>query len=131
MLSFSAPWVFGDKNTFALKFIGSDLLSLVGVVMSITLASATNINFELNKLQIKGVGDSFTRTRGAIRNSAIALIVSWLIALGVVVVKPLVGGGDTATSLVNGLGLLVVVFDALMLVDLTRTALEIVQPPAA
>lgn len=125
ILSLAAPWVLSDQNRFLKDFVGSDLLSLLGVIVTITLASAASLHFELNRLEEAAGKCGFPRTRAAIRQSANWLIGLLLFALVLIVAKPLIGQGDVATSLVNGGALLIVLFNVLVLIDLTQIAFKI------
>ena len=44
VLVFSTPWVLSDQNAFLEAFVSHELLSLLAVVVTITLASAANLH---------------------------------------------------------------------------------------
>lgn len=122
------PFLLSDKgNAFLKGFVNQELLSFLGVIVSITLASAGNIHLELNKLQDQ-TGSPFLSTRRAIKLSAFSLIGFLAAASGLVVIKPLFGDDINATAACNSIAISLVVFSIFVLIDLTRTTLGI---PAA
>lgn len=130
LLSVSAcsPYLLSDQgNAFLKGFVNQELLSLLGVIVTITLASAGNLHLELNKLQDRSKLP-FSRTRTAIRRSAYSLILIFASAGVLVVVKPLVGYDMRATAACNSVAIVLVLFSLFVLTDLTRTTLAI---PAA
>jgi hypothetical protein len=127
MLSLAAPWVMSDGNVFLKGFVNHELLAFLGVVVTITLASATNLHLELNKLEEQEQRLGFTGTRAAIKRSAISLVTMLMIAIVLTVAKPLVVLPDPhqqqiGQSLFNGAALLIVLFNVLVLIDLTQAA---------
>ena len=127
VLSLAAPWVMSDGNGFLRGFVNHELLAFLGVVVTITLASATNLHLELNKLEQEKGKRGFPQTRASIKRSAVALITMLVIAVVLTVAKPLVMLPDPhqlqiAQSLFNGAALLIVLFNVLVLIDLTQSA---------
>lgn len=127
-LSFCAPWVLSDKNSFLKGFVTHELLGFLGVIVTITLASTANLHLELNKLEEQIKKRVFNKTRCAIRRSAYWLIGMILIAIVIAVSKPLVVSNDEqmiAASLFNGAALLIVLFNILVLIDLVQIAFKL------
>lgn len=135
ILSVATPWVLSDENSFLKGFVSHELLSFVGVLVTITLASAANLHLSLNRLEedasARGIAQpGFPKTRREVWVSAVFLL--WLLAASilVVVVKPLAllgGASQFRESMFNGLALLILLISVLILVDLTRVAFKI--PP--
>ena len=100
------------------------MLSFLGVVVTITLASSANLHFEFNKMGERAGVAGFPKARLRLRQSAYWLIGMLLVALALIVAKPWVGG-DVAISLVNGASLLTVIFNVLVLIDITQMAFTI------
>lgn len=128
LLSLAAPWAMSDYNAFLKNFVNHELLAFLGVVVTITLASATNLHLELNKLEEAAGKRKFPKTRASIRRSSVSMITMLVIAVVVTVAKPLVIVPDwhqqqIASSFFNGAALLIVLFNILVLVDLTHAAL--------
>jgi hypothetical protein len=124
-VSVATPATLSDANGFLKDFVGSQLLGFLGVVVTITLASAANLHFELNKLEAERQKRGFVKTRGAIRQSAAWLIGLLLLAIALLVIKPALGSNQTVQSLANGGALLIVLFNVLVLIDLTQMAFKI------
>lgn len=120
-LSVAAPWALGDtQNSFLKNFVNHEMLSFLGVVVTITLASAASLHLELNKLEEQAKARIFFNTRHRIHQSAYALILGLIAGVALVTAKPLMGTTDTATSFVNGAALLIILFNVLVLTDLTK-----------
>lgn len=123
-----APHLLSDTgNKFLEGFVNQELLALLAVVTTITLASAGNIHLELNKLQDR-TGLPFINSRRAVRWSAYSLIVIFAIAGLLVIVKPMLGSDERATAACNSIAIVLVLFSLHVLFDLTRTVFAI---PAA
>lgn len=121
-ISFACPVWLSDHNKFLKEFVGSDMLSLLGVVVTITLASIANVHFELNKIEEANKKTGFRKSRAELKQSANWLIASLPMSLALVVVKPWVCGNEVYESLANSFALLIVLFDILMLIDVTKMA---------
>lgn len=124
-VSVAMPSVLSDANGFLKDFVGSQLLGFLGVVVTITLASAANLHFELNKLEVDQKKRGFVKTRAAIQQSAAWLIGLLVLAIALLVIKSSLGSDPTAQSLANSGALLIVLFNVLVLIDLTQMAFQI------
>jgi len=125
VLSVAAPWVLGDNNRFMKDFLSDKLLSFLGVIVTITLASIANLHLELNKIEQMAGRRGFPRARLRLRQSAAWMIAMLLGAVALDVVKPLVSAGEIVASFLNGAGLLIVIFNALILIDITQMVFQI------
>ena len=76
-----------DTNPFLKGFVNHKLLSLLGVIVTITLASAANLHIELNKVAEAAGKSGFVNTRVSIKRSARWLIASLIVAVLVVLIK--------------------------------------------
>lgn len=124
-ITFCAPSVLNDSNLFLKEFVGSQLLGFLGVVVTITLASATNIHFELNKLAEKAKRDFFLGSRKAISDSVNWLIGLLLFAIFLVVAKSQFIDDHRGIAFINGIAVIIVIFNILVLIDLTQMAFKI------
>ena len=125
VISIAEPWVLSDQNSFFKDFVNHELLSVLGVIMAITLASTANLHLELNRIENAAKRAILTRTRAAVRYSAFSMIVCFAFAVIVVVMKPHLPKSEIAMSLINGSALLIVLFNILVLADLTKLAFSI------
>ena len=119
------PGIFSDKkNTFLRDFLDVDLLAVLGFVASVSIASASSIMIHLN--QLSDVTEvEFVRTRRSLRNSALTMVIAFVIALGVVVGKPVLPQNSVYTTSANFLALLTLLVSTSVLWDLTMTVFKI------
>lgn len=123
-ISFSTPWLLDDRNIFLKKFVGEGLLSTLGFILTVTLASSASLHLELNKIQ-DATGKTFDRTRKSIRRSAYSLMTIFGAAAILVVVKPLLPEVPYNIATANSLAILFIYFNLSVLYDLTRTVFKI------
>ena len=131
-------WLSDRGNSFLSSFVNQEFLAFLGVVVTITLASAANLHLELNKLQ-DSTRRKFPKTRASVRVSAYSLIASLLSGIIIVITKPYINSSNFMSSLWNSAAIVVLLFDVLVLADLTRAVLRIPamsdlsngEPPAA
>jgi hypothetical protein len=86
----------------------------------------------LKRQQIEAFGETgqsregyFTNSRLALRRSASALLGMLLLAVALLLLKANVPATETAQSLLNGAAVLIVLFNVLVLIDLTQMAFGI------
>ncbi len=127
IISVCAPWVLSDKNSFLRDFVNHEFLNLLGVIVAITLASAANLHLQFNQIEDAAKKIILIKTRMAVRRSASWLIGLFSLGLLLVLIKPLLPLSDISMSLANGLAILIVIFNILVLTDLTQLAFSI--PP--
>lgn len=119
-----SPAMLSDSNTFLKSLVGPDLLAVLGIMVTITLGSAASIHFELNKLEERqGSPGKFPKARKALHRSVYSLLFLFVSAVALLVTKGGLPPRDTiGQALVNGGALLIVLFNALVLFDITRMA---------
>ena len=93
--------------------------------MTITLASAANLHLEFNKIEERHQKRELTNTRRKVKEAANCLIILFLVSVVVVVVKPLLNGNEHVQALFNGAALLIVLWNVLILVELTQLTFAI------
>lgn len=123
-ISYADPTYFGDANDFLNEFINHEFLNFMGVIVTITLASTANIHIELRKKEEKAGTEFLTETKDKVKKSAFSLI--WVLALSVLVVvaKPLLPDSSQTISIVNGIGLILVLWGILVIYDITKLAFK-------
>jgi Flp pilus assembly protein TadB len=125
-LAASAPDIIADKNAFFSAFVNHELLNILGVIVAITLASAAQLHLTLNSVEERlGQSNSFVSTRAGIRSSVYGLIVLFLIALVLVIVKPIIALENWSQTLVNGAAVVIIVWNVLVLISLTEAVFGI------
>lgn len=125
IVSICKPELFGNTNDFLKNFVGGDLLNFLGVLVTITLASAANLHIELNKMEEKIQKRVFTKTRASIKKSCGWLIALLIIAVVLVLSKQYVLSLPVMLALLHSAAILILLFSVLVLVDLMNTAFAI------
>lgn len=120
------PDSLSDKNSFLKDFLDNDILSVLGFITAVTIASAANIHLQLNSLEESGFA-SFGGTRSGLWLSAVTLIVMFGMSFVLVVVKPILSEECGAERVINSLALVVVYVCLEVMWDITKTAFGI--PP--
>jgi hypothetical protein len=120
-LSSCCPWVLSDSNQFMKQLIGPELLSVLGVILAITLASTAQIHLAFNKVEEDHNKTVFDAARSELRQGSYSLIGSFAVALAVLLMKSVMHFSEVAISLVNGSLVILLVFNLLVLTDITRT----------
>jgi hypothetical protein len=120
----TAPWILGDDNSFLAWFVEAGFLGYMGVLVSISVASAINVQARLVGVEERARG-SLERSRKALERSTYALIWSLFAATLIAVLKPLAGKGDIAASLFNCAALLTMLFSGLVLADIVGSAFSL------
>lgn len=124
-ISFCQPYLLNDRNSFLKEFISEQLLATLGIILTVTLASAASLHLELNKLEDQ-TNKKFTRTRRSVRRSAYSLLALFAAATLLVIVKPLLPSPPPYNAAVaNTFAILILYFNLSVLYDLTRTVFAI------
>jgi hypothetical protein len=120
------PAVLSDENEFLAGFLDTDFLTVLGFMISISLASAVNIHFKLIDYTEKS-GKPLPGTMAAIRKSCISLVLVFILALVLVILKPVFACSKTTQGFFNSFAIAVLYFNISVMYDLLNTALKI--PP--
>ncbi len=121
---FCMPAHLSDENNFFMKFVSQELLSTLGVMLTIVISLAAYLHFELNKLEEK-TGGNFDKTRSKVKLSVNALILVFILAFGVVIIKPIVAVSLNSEAAFNGLSIFFMAVNISVLIDLNRTIFKI------
>lgn len=115
----AAPRWLDDSNRFLKAFVGHELLSILGIILAITLASASQIHLKFNDIEEKAGKNFLEESRNELATSAYALIASFFVAIILVSVKSLFVDHGFGIAFVNGLALWLLLFNLLILLDIT------------
>ena len=121
----NTPWVLSDNNSFLRDFVNHELLNVLGLFFAITLASSANLHLEFNKMEQDAGRRFLSKTRLRVRASISMIIGCFALAIFTVIVKPLVPQSEIFIAFVNGFALILVLFNVLILADLTRLVFKI------
>lgn len=126
LISCTQPNWLSDQNAFLKDLVGSQLLGILGVIVTITLASAASLHLELNRLE-DSFSESFEEARLATKAYAYLLIGMFALALILVTVKPIVASNSHLEAAFNGAAIWIIVLNILAWLDLTGAVFAI--PP--
>src|SRR4051794_10942065 len=90
-----------------------------------TLASAGQLHLTFNAIEERHCRRFLYGTRAHLRQAAFMLIWLFLGAVALLIVKPLVRTSPTVTSITNGIGLLILLWEVLLMVEITQTVFAI------
>lgn len=113
-------WVSDGGNAFLKNFVNHEFISVLGITLAVTLASAAQVHLKFNEIEEKyKVRNALEKTRAELRGSTFWLI--WLFAVGVVLVtiKPVAACNASFEAFFNLAALLVLLWHVLLLVSLT------------
>lgn len=119
-----APAALSDTNDFLKTFLGNDLLSTLGFIIAVTLASIANIQLSLNQAEAQ-TERSFVQTRSALKRSALTLIVLFGCSVGLVTSKPILANDIPTQTAFNCAALLIIYVSLEVLWDITATIFKI------
>jgi len=119
------PNLLSDSNDFLHHFVNHELLALLGIIMTITLASAASLHLKFNKIEERHKKSGLLETRRGVKQGAYCLIVLFTVAVLLVVIKPFTHGNETLEAIFNGSAIFVLVWNVLILLELTQLAFAI------
>lgn len=119
------PIVFSDHNSFLKGFMTHELLGVLAVIVSITLASTSALHLEFNKIEERFGVAGLSRTRAGVKQAAYMLIVLLVAAVIVVAVKADHAWSDRGQAFLNGLGLFILFWNVLILLSITQAVFAI------
>jgi hypothetical protein len=121
----SAPNLLADSNRFLHDFINYELLGVMVVILAITLGSVAQLHLEFNRIEERYKRRALTQSRYGVRSAAFWLIWLFLGAVVLVTLKPLLANTEWSETLFNGFGLIILLWDILILAELTLTIFAI------
>jgi hypothetical protein len=119
------PVSLSNRSEFLQDLVGTNLLLVAGVVLTITLASAGQIHLALNDIETKFGRAFLHKTRMGVHSSAYWLIGLFLASVLVVVLKPYFLFSVGAQAFFNGAALFILLWMVLIMASLTRLVFAI------
>lgn len=104
-----------------------DFIGLMGVIVTITIASAANTHMAIRQIEASAKKKFLSRTRKSVEKSVISLLITMLTSLAIVILKGWPEISPLWQSLINVLSVITIIFGLLVLLDLTRLAF-IIEP---
>lgn len=117
-------WI-DDSNQFLKSFVGEQLLSALGVILAINLASLAQLHMSLNRLEEKRGERFLTAARAEVKSSARWMIGLFIASVLVVVVKPLVGSDPRALAAMNACAIFILGFYILIMADIIEAVFDL------
>jgi hypothetical protein len=116
------PNVLSDSNSNLATFINQGgFLSFLGVLVTITLASASNLYLRLNQYEKEKGEIKFTDARNSIKKSTYFLLIMLFLSIIIIlIIKPILCNGERYQSIINSFCLLVLLSNILVLLDITE-----------
>ncbi len=108
------------KNEFLVGFINQEILNIMAVIMTISIASIATIHIWFNELEDKHGKKVFGAARREINQAAFYFIALFLLQLLLLVVRslPIFHESEVALSLFNGASLLLLLASVMTLWDI-------------
>lgn len=121
----SPKFLSDDGNSFLKGFVTHELLGVLGVILAITLASASQVHLTLNKIEEEYGKRRFVKTRANIKQASSWLIVLFAGAVALLIIKPLLPQTPVFHAAANSVAIMIVLLEILILVDLTQLVFAI------
>lgn len=118
------PGLLGDENKLLKTLVDEQILNILGVIIAIFLPSAAALYIRLAELE-REIGLSLYRFRRKIRINCGTVIVLFAAMIVLLVIKGKLGSNEAYTSAVNGLAIVFLLENILVLVDLTLSMFEV------
>ena len=116
-LSVCAPATLAE-NGFLKGFINHEILNILAVIVTITIASIATIHIWFNELEEKHGKKVFGKARREINSSAFWLLGLFLVALLLLIVRAYFENSPVGLSLFNGFALMILIANILILIDI-------------
>lgn len=130
-MSICNPSLINDNNSFLKSFVGYELVSLLGVIASITIATTSQLHTMLNDVEKNANSRILNKTRHDIKSDVYVLIFIFLISFFLTIIKSnfiffLPNMSETALAIINGIAICLVVSAALILIAIVELVFKIV-----
>jgi len=131
VLTIAAPSVLA-KNTFLDAFVSHEILALLIVILTITLASVGNIHLTItrlvNRFENKAEGElQATPARNELNSNAWSLLWAFCVCLVALLIKGGFSDEPYLVSLMNGAAVVILVYNLLVLYDIYTTVFDLVK----
>lgn len=139
-LSFFEPrWL--AQNAFLNGYVNHEILALLAVILTITMASVANIHLSITRSLQSAIKDvekrkkveakAATPLRNEINSSAWLLFWAFVVCFVVVLIKGQFPKSLTVASMVNGVGIVVTLVNLFVIRDIYKTTFYMASDPIA
>lgn len=115
------PEALSDEHTFLESFVGVNFLSFMGIILTITIASLSQLHFSLNAFEERLKVKLPERVRKEIWSNVRWLLSIFAFSFAIVIAKPFFGGDAGSQTIFNGAALIVVGLYFLILSDIASS----------
>lgn len=120
------------KNQFLDSFVSHEILALLIIILTITLASVGNIHLTISRLTArfnnKSEGElAATSARAELNSSAWSLLWSFVVCVSILLIKGSFTKIDHIVSIANGFALIILAFNMMVLHDIYTTIFDLVK----
>lgn len=125
VISVYSPRILSDQNSFLFSFVNHNFLNVLGVILAITLASAAQLHLTFNRIEERYQQRGLVKTRANLHRAAFWLIGLFIVAILLVIIKPIIADTDAMQSLFNGAAAIILLWNALILISITQAIFAI------
>ncbi|AYE86836.1 hypothetical protein [Sulfitobacter sp. D7] len=118
------PSFLSDDNKFLREFVDSDLLSFLGVVLTLSIGLLAQLFLSVEKLTDRLGRDAISSIRSELRSTARTLLIIFAITMALVFIKPILPQVDVHLAILNGLVVFLVVFYLCILSDVILSVFD-------
>lgn len=119
-----APYLLAH-NKFLTDFIEDQILNILAVIMTISIASIATIHIWFNELESKHDKKVFGQARREVNQSATIFIGLFVAEVALLIVRSFFDGNDIAISIFNGAAMLILLGSVFTLADLMGVVKEL------
>jgi len=109
------------NNNFLTGFVNHEILAIMAVIMTISIASIATIHIWFNELEEKHGQRVFGKARREINHSAFVMIWLFVGQLALLIIRSMFLENVTAISLFNGVSVLLLLASVITLLDVMGT----------
>lgn len=114
------PRLIDENNAPLDNFFRTPFLGVLGFMISVTIASCTNIYLYLNRLETEGRGP-FPGTKKSLKRSANSLIILFTLAFVILALKGMNLQVFNIQAILNSLNILITIFFISVMFDIARS----------
>lgn len=121
------PQYLSDSNKFLSKFIGEQIISVLGVILAINFASLAQLHLSLNKLEEENSRETFQKARSEIKSASRYMISLFAVSGIVLVIKGAACAGEKCQAVFNALELFILCMFVAIMIDIVESVFDL--PP--
>ena len=124
LIAVAPEWI-DDTNRLFRNFVTHELLNVLGIIVAITLASASTLYWQLNDLEDAVQERFMQKTRLKLIRSVYLPICTLIVAILLTIIKPISGVSSEAQASFNAVAVILLVVNFLTLVYVSRLAFKV------